>query len=62
MDLSPNFNVKDLVPYKGPKMHDIEYQEELNKDASDLKVPKKKQPQVEKKLISRVKKSIRNEF
>ena len=59
MDLSPISNFKDLVPYKGPKMDDIEYQEEMKNDVLDLKLPERKQLQVEKILDSRVKKSTR---
>ena len=59
MDISPIFNFKDLIPYKGPKMDEVEYQEELSKDVSDLQVPEKKQPRVERILDSRVENSIR---
>ena len=60
MSLSQIFNVKDLVPYRGPHMDDIEYMEELNQDVEDMKIPKEKKLWVEKILDSRVKKSIEN--
>ena len=44
MSISPIFNVRDLVPYRGPKMCDILYQKELNKDRVEMKIPRKKQP------------------
>ena len=62
IDFSPIFNVKELVPYKGPNFGDIEYHEGWNKAVADIKVPKMKQPQFEKILDSRVMKSTRNKI
>ena len=59
MSISPIFNVKYLIQYKGPKVHEAECQEELGKDILDMQVPKKKQPQVERILDFRVRKSTR---
>lgn len=44
MAISPIFNVKDLIPYKGTKVDKGQYQEELNKDVIDLQVPKRDPP------------------
>ena len=60
--ISPIFNVRDLIPYKGPRVDEAEYQEELSKDILDLQVLGRKQPQVERILDSRVKKSTRIRF
>lgn len=41
MSLSPIFNVKDLIPYKGPNIDESQYQKGLNKDVAELQVPEK---------------------
>lgn len=60
MAISPIFNVKDLLPYKGLMVDKGKYQEELKKDVIDLQVPEREPPQVKKILDSKVKKSTRN--
>lgn len=44
MDISPIFNVKYLIPYKGPRVDEVEYEEELSKDILELQVSEQKQP------------------
>ena len=39
MSISPIFNVKDLIKYKGPKMDDEQYSTKVNRDVEELKVP-----------------------
>ena len=53
------FTIQDLIPYKGTVVDEVQHQTWLNKDISELQVPTKKQPQVDKIPDSRVKKSIR---
>ena len=39
MSISPIFNLKDLIKYKGPKMDDEQYSTKVNRDVEELKVP-----------------------
>ena len=36
MVISPFFNFNNVIPYKGPRVHEVEYQELLSKDISNL--------------------------
>ena len=40
MDIPPIFNVKEIIPYKGPKVDEVDCYKELRKDILHLQVPK----------------------
>lgn len=59
MSISPIFNMKDLIKYKGPNVIE-EYSTNMDDDVEELGVPIPTKPQAERILDSRVKKRTRN--
>jgi hypothetical protein len=54
LDISPIFNVQDLIPYKGPVIPESIQQREIGKDVQDIQVQPKSKLQAEKILDSRI--------
>jgi hypothetical protein len=59
LDISPVFNVQDLIPYKGPVIPESIQQKEIEHDVQDIRIQPKTKLQAEKILDSRIQKTTR---